>query len=51
MTPSCWIYLIALERTVRNFNPWRSWFAHGFAWLITLGNISFPLAVLLRWVK
>ena len=28
------------------FNPWRSWFAHGFAWLITLGNISFPLAVL-----
>ena len=28
------------------FNHWRSWFAHGFAWLITLGNISFPLAVM-----
>lgn len=28
------------------FNHWRSAFAHAFAWIITLGNISFPLAVL-----
>ncbi len=32
------------------FNAWRSWFAHGFAWIITLGNISFPLAVLFGFV-
>jgi succinate dehydrogenase / fumarate reductase cytochrome b subunit len=28
------------------FNHWRSGFAHAFAWIITLGNISFPVAVL-----
>ena len=28
------------------FNHWRSGFAHAFAWIITIGNISFPLAVL-----
>ena len=28
------------------FNPWRSAFAHAFAWIITVGNISFPVAVL-----
>jgi succinate dehydrogenase (or fumarate reductase) cytochrome b subunit, b558 family len=28
------------------FNPWRRWFATAFAWIITLGNISLPLAVL-----
>jgi succinate dehydrogenase / fumarate reductase, cytochrome b subunit len=28
------------------FNVWRDRFAHTFAWLITLGNISFPVAVL-----
>jgi len=28
------------------FNLWRNGFAHAFAWLITLGNISFPVAVL-----
>jgi succinate dehydrogenase / fumarate reductase cytochrome b subunit len=28
------------------FNPWRRAFAHAFAWIITLGNISFPVAVL-----
>lgn len=28
------------------FNRWRSGFAHAFAWIVTLGNISFPLAVL-----
>ena len=33
------------------FNHWRNTFAHVFAWIITLGNISFPLAVLAGWVK
>ena len=33
------------------FNRWRSGFAHAFAWIITLGNISFPVAVLAHWVK
>ena len=33
------------------FNRWRSGFAHAFAWIITLGNISFPLAVLAGWVR
>jgi succinate dehydrogenase / fumarate reductase cytochrome b subunit len=28
------------------FNPWRRAFAHAFAWIITIGNISFPVAVL-----
>ena len=33
------------------FNRWRNVFAHTFAWIITLGNISFPLAVLAGWVR
>ena len=33
------------------FNHWRNAFAHAFAWIITLGNISFPLAVLAGWVR
>jgi len=28
------------------FNLWRNGFAHAFAWIITLGNVSFPVAVL-----
>jgi succinate dehydrogenase / fumarate reductase, cytochrome b subunit len=28
------------------FNLWRNGFAHAFAWIITIGNVSFPLAVL-----
>jgi succinate dehydrogenase / fumarate reductase cytochrome b subunit len=33
------------------FNRWRDTFAHAFAWIITLGNISFPLAVLTGLVR
>ena len=33
------------------YNHWRNGFAHAFAWIITLGNISFPLAVLAGWVR
>jgi len=28
------------------FDLWRNGFAHAFAWLITVGNVSFPVAVL-----
>lgn len=28
------------------FNLWRNGFAHAFAWIVTTGNISFPVAVL-----
>lgn len=28
------------------FNSWRKAFAHAFAWIVTLGNISFPVAVM-----
>jgi succinate dehydrogenase / fumarate reductase, cytochrome b subunit len=33
------------------FNRWRNGFAHAFAWIVTLGNISFPLAVLTGLVR
>ena len=33
------------------FNLWRNGFAHAFAWIVTLGNISFPLAVLTGLVR
>ena len=33
------------------FNHWRSGFAHAFAWIITVGNISFPVAVLTGLVR
>jgi succinate dehydrogenase / fumarate reductase, cytochrome b subunit len=33
------------------FNRWRSGFAHAFAWIVTLGNISFPLAVMTGLVR
>ncbi|MBI2708349.1 MAG: succinate dehydrogenase cytochrome b subunit [Actinobacteria bacterium] len=28
------------------FNRWRKWFAYGFSGAVTLGNVSFPIAVL-----
>ncbi len=33
------------------FNHWRDGVAHAFAWFITLGNISFPIAVLTGLVR
>jgi len=33
------------------FNRWRDGFAHAFAWIVTLGNISFPIAVLTGLVR
>lgn len=46
-----WSLFQSLGWSHPRFNPWRSWFAHGFAWLITLGNISFPLAVMTGLVR
>lgn len=33
------------------FNHWRSAFAHTFAWVVTIGNVSFPIAVLTGLVR
>jgi succinate dehydrogenase / fumarate reductase cytochrome b subunit len=41
-----WSLFQSLGWNQPRFNRWRSGFAHAFAWIITLGNISFPLAVL-----
>jgi len=46
-----WSIFQSLGWSHPRFNPWRNWFAHGFAWLITLGNISFPLAVMTGLVR
>ena len=40
-----WSLFQSLGWNSPRFNRWRSNFAHAFAWIITLGNISFPLAV------
>jgi succinate dehydrogenase / fumarate reductase cytochrome b subunit len=41
-----WSLFQSLGWTSPRFNQWRSTFAHAFAWIITIGNVSFPLAVL-----
>ncbi len=33
------------------YNPWRRGFAQTFAWVVTLGNLSFPVAVLTGLVR
>jgi succinate dehydrogenase cytochrome b subunit len=33
------------------FNRWRRHFATLFAWVVTVGNVSFPVAVWMGWVK
>jgi succinate dehydrogenase / fumarate reductase cytochrome b subunit len=33
------------------FNRWRDAFAHTFAWVVTIGNVSFPIAVLTGLVR
>jgi succinate dehydrogenase / fumarate reductase cytochrome b subunit len=40
-----WSLFQSLGWNSPRFNKWRSTFAHVFAWIITIGNISFPLAV------
>ena len=41
-----WSLFQSLGWSHPRFNRWRRWLAHGFAWIVTLGNVSFPLAVL-----
>lgn len=46
-----WSMFQSLGWNHKRFNLWRNGFAHAFAWLITLANISFPLAVLTGLVR
>lgn len=46
-----WSMFQSLGLNHRKFNSWRRDFATAFAVLITLGNISFPLAVMMGVVK
>jgi succinate dehydrogenase / fumarate reductase cytochrome b subunit len=46
-----WSMFLSLGWNHPRFNSWRGGFAHAFAWIITLGNISFPLAVLTHVVR
>jgi succinate dehydrogenase / fumarate reductase cytochrome b subunit len=46
-----WSMFSSLGLSHARFNPWRRYFATAFAVLITVGNISFPLAVLSGVVK
>lgn len=41
-----WSMFQSLGLNHPRFNHWRNGFAHAFAWIISVGNISFPLAVL-----
>ena len=41
----CWSLFQSLGWNRPRFNRWRSWFAWGFTALITLGNLSFPIAI------
>ena len=41
-----WSLFQSLGMNNPRFNHWRRWFAVGFAVLITVGNVSFPVAVL-----
>lgn len=46
-----WSMFQSLGLNAPRFNAWRRYFATAFALLITLGNISFPLAVLFGFVR
>jgi succinate dehydrogenase / fumarate reductase, cytochrome b subunit len=46
-----WSFFQSLGWNHPRFNRWRNGFAHVFAWLITCGNISFPVAVLTGLVR
>jgi succinate dehydrogenase / fumarate reductase cytochrome b subunit len=46
-----WSLFQSLGWNQPRLNPWRKSFAHAFAWIITIGNISFPLAVLTGLVR
>ena|SRR5436305_940757 len=46
-----WSLFQSLGWNSPRFNRWRSTFAHAFAWIITIGNISFPVAVFTHLVR
>lgn len=46
-----WSMFQSLGLNTPKFNAWRRTFATAFALLITIGNISFPVAVMAGWVK
>jgi succinate dehydrogenase / fumarate reductase cytochrome b subunit len=46
-----WSLFQSLGWNSQRWNPWRRRFATLFAWVITLGNVSFPIAVLTGWVS
>lgn len=46
-----WSFFQSLGVHHPRYNAWRKGFAHAFAWTVTLGNISFPLAVLTGLVR
>lgn len=46
-----WSMFLSLGLTHDRFNPWRGTFATAFAAIVTLGNVSFPLAVLIGIVR
>jgi succinate dehydrogenase / fumarate reductase cytochrome b subunit len=46
-----WSMFQSLGWSHPRFNLWRNGFAHAFAWIITLANISFPVAVMTGLVR
>jgi succinate dehydrogenase / fumarate reductase cytochrome b subunit len=46
-----WSFFQSLGWNHPSFNEWRKWFASAFSILITLGNVSFPIAVMTGLVK
>jgi len=46
-----WSMFNSLGLNQKTFNPWRRVFATAFALIITLGNVSFPIAVLIGVVR
>ena len=46
-----WSFFQSLGINHPRYNAWRKGFAHAFAWIVTLGNVSFPVAVLTGLVR
>jgi succinate dehydrogenase / fumarate reductase cytochrome b subunit len=46
-----WSMFNSLGLNHPRFNAWRRWFATAFALIITLGNVSFPIAVLAGFLR
>ena len=46
-----WSMFNSLGLNQKSFNPWKRVFATAFALIITLGNVSFPIAVLIGLVR